>query len=304
MSHAVCYRCLTPISATEKYHGLHAHCFIEWFQIPSLLDFREIARKQSGSAGKSAQSSSFTIIASSFFQGTYKKYAATLHNKHYILKVEEPDHPELPATEYLCNQIARLLGFNIPDFFFIRFENELNTFVVKNFMQDIDQGNLIHIYHYIQNRGDFSCQNLLEIIKEKTGRLKYMVDFIKICLFDALIGNHDRHGRNLGMIETHKGFMLAPMYDNPGYLAIEHPSLLAIHHEPRGTIATSNTDGPTMKDYVSEFRRLGYETVVADFQKSIKLDEIDLCIENSFIEEKRKIAFKKLIARRYDEMSL
>jgi serine/threonine protein kinase HipA of HipAB toxin-antitoxin module len=53
-----------------------------------------------------------------------------------------------------------------------------------------------------------------------------------MCLFDALVGNHDRHGRNIALIETRKGHILSPFYDNPSYIGIEDHNLLLAEHNP------------------------------------------------------------------------
>lgn len=73
----------------------------------------------------------------------------------------QPELPELPAMEYLCNQLARFIGLPIPDHYFIRFQDELDTFVSANFMQDHVGSNLVHIYRFLENPRQFSCEGLL-----------------------------------------------------------------------------------------------------------------------------------------------
>jgi len=67
--------------------------------------------------------------------------------------------------------------------------------------------------------------------------------FIKTLLFDALIGNNDRHGRNLGFIVTSKGSTLSPIYDNVSYLSLESGGMLQAQHNPTGRINTKITYG-------------------------------------------------------------
>jgi len=111
-------------------------------------------------------------------------------------------------------------------------------------------------------------------IETQTKQYNEVINFIKICIFDALIGNHDRHGRNLAFIETAHKVSLSPMYDNPSYLGIEESSLLGEMHEPYGKIIANNNT-PTMRDYILEFKKLGFT------------EELE--------------ALKKLINRRYQE---
>ena len=233
---ATCYYCCQNFSPSERIrvHGLHLKCFKKWFNLPHQMNFMDLAlRTQDKESHDPLHLSPFHTINMSSFQGKFKKYSATLNKNDYILKVEQPEYPELPATEYLCNEIASALKMKVPEYYLIQFENTLATFVVKNFMQAFPGGDLVHIYRYLKNPKDFNCQILIRIIQEKTGKREDIIHFIQMCLFDSLIGNHDRHGRNLGLIQTNRGLSLAPIYDNPSYLAIEEDFLLDANHEPR-----------------------------------------------------------------------
>lgn len=239
----------------------------------------------------------------SFFHGKFKKYSAVLNEKNYILKVQEKDFPELPATEYLCNQIARYLGLYVPDFYLIRFQETIDTFVCENFMQNRSFSNLIHIYHFLEPRPEnFNCENLFHTIASKTQRLEEIERFIELTLFDALIGNHDRHGRNIALVQSPEGFQLSPFYDNPSYLGIESDFLLNAQHEPRGQIYTASSKEPKIIDYVKEWERLGQTATVNKFRTKIDIEHVMNIIETSFISKKRKESFKRLIHRRYSEL--
>jgi len=295
----ICFKCLKTIENQEPVHGLHRNCFFSWFQLDStrVTEFSNVALRSE----KLDSSLLANPINTTLFQGTFKKYSANLNKRSYILKVQDRDYPELPRTEYLSNQIAQRLGLIIPNFYLIHFLNELDTFVTHNFMDNYTPGNLIHIYHFIKDEQSFSCQTILKIIEEKIGRIEGIKQFVFLCLFDALIGNHDRHGRNIAFIETKKGFELAPFYDNPSYIGIEDQSLLLAQHNPRGKIATSLTNEPTMQDYIFEFHKMGFEEWLKEFRKKIDNISLNQMIENSFLSEKRKIAFSSLVDRRVKE---
>lgn len=298
----ICHKCLQQIKKnTLAQHGLHADCFYHWFELSDPTDFINLIAKKATSL-PNYDDSVLSNIKSSFFHGRFKKYAATLDEKKYILKVEEKDYPELPATEYLCNQIAYYLKLPIPPFYYLKLHNQFNTFVTRNFITENKPSNLIHIYHYFTKDQDFNCENLINILQDKTQRFRDIRLFIELCLFDALIGNHDRHGRNLALIQTVKGFHLAPFYDNPSYLGIEDEKLLPAQHDPRGKIATAFTDEPKMEDYVVEFNRLGYQDIVANFYKKVDLNKLLSIIQQSFVSMARKEAITRLITRRYEEL--
>ncbi|MGD0664712.1 MAG: HipA domain-containing protein [Rhabdochlamydiaceae bacterium] len=294
----LCYKCSKPIAENEKtFSGLHEACFIEWFNLRELVDFSDVISKSSSSNDLVPENHN------SFFHGKFKKYSAVLNERNYILKVQEQAFPELPATEYLCNQLARHLGLKVPDFFLIRFQGTIETFVCENFMQNHTSSNLIHIYHFLEPSPDnFNCEVLLSTIANKTQRIEEIERFIELTLFDALIGNHDRHGRNLALIESTNGFQLSPFYDNPSYLGIETELLLSAHHEPRGQIYTAQSKEPKIRDYVKEWERLGQIATVNKFRERIDINSLMKIIDASYISFNRKLSIKRLIERRYLEL--
>ena len=296
-----CYKCNKNIQDKEKIqYGVHEKCYLEWFNLKNMHEFTKLFAHEGSDADSRVQHSS--KYNSSFFQGKFKKYSAALNEIEYILKVEENDYPELPAVEYLCNQIASFLEINIPDFYYINFHNK-KTFVNRNFINKNKRMTLHHFYHFFKESDQFDCKTIIEIIKQETGKIIDTDRFIEICLFDALIGNHDRHGRNLALIEHDGKKRLSPFYDNPTYLGIELQELLKAHHDPRGKIATSYTDEPTMKDYVKEFNDLNYQHVIVKFNKKVKKERIFQFIKDSFVSEERKEAIKKLVTRRIMELN-
>ncbi len=293
-----CYKCTQPIHPEDvSVEGLHESCFCTWFQVDAAGHFQDIVARPSDTT-----SNDWSRITSSFFHGKFRKYSACLGQKNYLLKVQQEEFPELPAMEYLCNQIARALDLWVPNHFFIRFQNELDTFVCENFMHNYPGCNLVHIYRFLEKPDQFSCEGLLRVLEREVKRSDEIRRLVEVCLFDALIGNHDRHGRNLGLIQSGSDAQLAPFYDNPSYIAVEHSLLLGAFHEPRGAIATKETREPTMRDYVKEWTRLGFGQAIKEFQQRIHLEEIYGLIKNSFVSPKRQQAFINLIKRRYEEI--
>ena len=219
----------------------------------------------------------------------------------YILKVREPEAPELPDVEYLCNQIAETLGIPVAKFYFIEFSGE-RAFVTRNFVEKKSNANLSHIYHYQQDKLQRDCETLLNIIAEETKRFADIETFISVCLFDSLIGNHDRHGRNLGLLVMPKGTVLSPIYDNPSALGLENGEWLNADFSPKGRIPTKESHEPTSRDYVVEFQRLGYAEQVQAFVKGMNLARINMLVDRSFCSDLMKTAVKKLIQKRAGEM--
>lgn len=295
----ICYYCSKEIKEPDLC-GLHEKCFQTWFKLEKAEQFYDLDPK---TAEKSAAASPEFKKKDTFFHGQYLKYSAKLGTTDYILKIQEKEYPDLPASEYLCNQIAKVLNIKVPEFFLIEFL-EKKTFVTRNFMQD-HVGALHHIYKFLPpGEENHNFQKISEIILQQTQRLADVATFAEICLFDALIGNNDRHGRNIGIIETTKGKMLAPMYDNPSYLAIVEAGLLGANFNVSCSVWTEASKEPKIKDYIVELNNQGHSRVVENFKSKVlsKNSEITSLISNSFIEQGRKKAFLKFIEKRIEEL--
>lgn len=298
MNEQTCLKCHELLQKVDKY-GLHPICFQEWFKTEISEEFKGIVRRDIENLA--AENKDYYKWNSSFFQGKFKKYSAQLAGQEYLLKIQQDIAPELPNVEYLCNQIAKVLGLFVPDFYLIDYYQE-RTFVTKNFIQQQKTpSRLEHVYHYIRKEQEYNCENLISIIGEKTQNFDDVELFIKVCLFDALIGNHDRHGRNLGFVITPKSIYLSPIYDNTSALGLESGSILAAEFDPKGKIYTKDSNEPTAKNYANEFIRLGHEELVETFIASINLDKLTKLISESFCTSLMKQALIKLLTRRYEE---
>ncbi len=299
-----CLKCQTPLAKSDDFAtmGLHAACFAEWFKLKTPEPFSGFRRRQADSQDLLLNGPDTASWNTSFFHGRFKKYSATLAGESYIFKVKEDMAPELPDNEYLCNQIAHNVGLPVPDFYLVKFGGE-RAFVTKNFVRRIGgAANLVHLCHHRPVTAPYDCETLLGIILKETGRHADAEIFVKTCLFDALVGNHDRHGRNLGLLVTSKGTSLAPIYDNTSALGLEHGEFLKADWNPSGKIATKATMEPTGKDYVLEFIRLGYRDQVAAFVRHLHLAKLLAIVDRSFCSDFMKDAMKSLITKRAKEI--
>jgi hypothetical protein len=295
-----CLKCNKKIDNFDIKYGLHTACFTQWFYADPLDDFLDVQRKNATSSP--IQGPSRAPWNSSFFHGKFLKYAANLAGKSYIIKLQETFAPELPFVEYLSNQIAQILDIETPPFYCILFYGT-PAFLSQNLFEKTDRiKTLTHIYHYVPSGKEYDCETLIKIILKETNQGLEVEKFIDICLFDALIGNHDRHGRNLGLLIEANGATLCPAYDNTSALGLEQGNMLKAAFSPRGKIATQHTLEPTAKDYVDEFVRLNYLHSVKNFIHRVDLSKIETFIQHSHCSELMKSAFFKLIESRYEEM--
>jgi len=294
----ICLRCAQEITKpSQSKYGLHEACFTAWFCLSEPADFISLQQRSSVSADNAKLSPENT----SFFHGKFKKYSAELNGESYILKMRQDGALELPEVEYLCNQIGKSLDIPVAEFYLIDFNGD-KTFVTKNFIKaGSSPTDLQHIYHFREDT-KHNCEHLIEVIKDRTQKPHHVAIFVKTILFDALIGNHDRHGRNLAFIRTSSGISVSPIYDNVSYLMLESGKMLKADFNPTGRISTSQTNEPSMKDYVREFIRLGYHDEVDEFQKKINTKLISQLINNSFCSPAMKEAITALIFKRIKEL--
>lgn len=295
-----CLYCQTPLDSEIPKHGHHNKCFQKIFGLKDeQSDFLDIMLKQIEEASINKAESR---IASSFFHGAFKKYSSRIENKRFILKVQEKKCPELPIVEYISNVMARDLGLDVPDFYYILLNNQLPTFVTRNILDFHEKSNLVHIWHYLkidqqQDMKELNIENLIQILLKETKRPVDIKKFIEICLFDMFIGNHDRHGRNMALIEKQGRKMLSPFYDNPSYIGIVDNSMLGMQINACGKIFTKNNEEPLIQNYVEEFRDLGFHEIVDNFVEKLKNYQIDNAFHGVKLSLKRKKAFKEMIER-------
>jgi hypothetical protein len=279
------------------HYGLHTECFKQWFEVPRIAEFTGLQRRNSTTEEPLEE---YSKQNTSFFHGKFKKYSANLLESAYILKMRQTEAPELPEVEYLCNQIGKQLGVPVADFYFIDLNGD-KTFVTKNFIKHDNPIDLQHIYHFRPDE-QHSCEGIIRAIIEKTQRPRDVRIFIRTLLFDALIGNHDRHGRNLAFITTSSGSQLSPIYDNVSYLGLESGKMLAANFNPTGKISTKVTYEPSMSDYVRELKRLGCGEDIAEFYHQVKLVQINQLIDSSECSVLMQQAIKKLVHQRFEEL--
>lgn len=296
-----CLKCRQKIIVGKPKYGLHPQCFTRWFKVDPQKEFKGITQRSSYSKDLEMDAI-YSANNTSFFHGKFKKYSADLASDTYIFKMRmKEEAPELPEVEYLCNQIGRFVGLPVPEFFYIDFHSE-KVFVTKVFIKKGSAAtNLEHIYKY-RSDDKHNCETLVKLIRTVTRR-PYDVDvFSKMILFDAFIGNHDRHGRNMAFIVTSTKISLAPIYDNVSYLSLVYGDMLKADYNPTGRIATAVTKEPSMIHYVRELKRLGQEELVKEFLGRIKIQKIAGLVDSSFCSKDMKGALKRLLQKRYQEL--
>lgn len=305
-----CLRCNKELEAKDAHYGQHLACFEKIFRVTGKIEFSSLIRKSSTSDVNNIDADNQTSPhLTSYFGGNYRKYEAILGDTKYILKLSKSEYPELAPVEYVCNKIAYHCGLVIPvPFTLIDYgKNEL-AFVSKNFMDKQSvHSTMNHLYHYkpLHDQEHYTVEDIVKTIYRETGSTIDTNMFFRMLLFDALIGNHDRHGRNLALITTAKSQHLTPIYDNPSCLGLESGSMLRATFSPRGKIWTKNSHEPEMTQYLEEMDRIGVIDQAREFHNETSIEKIVEYIDESLsLSIEMRSALKKLISKRYEDLEV
>lgn len=305
-----CLRCNKELKTSKAHYGQHLACFEKIFRVTGRVEFSSLIRKSSTSDVKDDDKNFRTSPhLTSYFGGNYRKYEGMIGDAKYILKLSKPEYPELAPVEYVCNKIAYHCKIVVPvPFTLIDYgENEL-AFVSKNFMDKQPvHATLNHLYHYkpLQDEHHYTVEDIAKTIHRETENATDTDMFFRMLLFDALIGNHDRHGRNLALIVTSKGKRLTPIYDNPSSLGLESGPMLRATFSPRGKIWTKDSHEPEMTEYLKEMGRIGVINLAKQFYDEISINKIIEYVDESFfLSLEMRNALKRLISKRYKDMEV
>ena len=120
------------------------------------------------------------------------------------------------CSEKMCYEIAKVLGYPCARIELAKDEN--GTLGVLNYLF-IEIGNIEHMdassYLNIHSNQRSIFYTISNIKKTLDGiDKKLFEDFIKIVIFDALVGEQDRHEENWGITRIGNKYKLSPLYDN------------------------------------------------------------------------------------------
>ncbi|MEJ9280882.1 HipA domain-containing protein [Ureibacillus thermosphaericus] len=156
--------------------------------------------------------------------GTREKYWVIEPNtsQEYMFKIPTENTGEAWA-EKVSSEIGKLLGLSIMEVHLAVRQN-IHGVLAKKFTTGTEElyegGDLITTVVEDFNRyklDNYSFENISKALAE----LQLDKDFIVIPIFDALIGNQDRHCDNWGIIATRTDYRLAPIYDNGASLGFQ-----------------------------------------------------------------------------------
>jgi hypothetical protein len=122
-------------------------------------------------------------------------------------------------SEIIASEIGKYFGFNILEYdFAIRGDR---AGCISENMIDKEKEELVEGYSILmaydptydpEDKNSYSKYTFSFVCKalEHYNLIKYLKDFVKILIFDSIIGNSDRHQSNWGFIKTTERFKLSP----------------------------------------------------------------------------------------------
>lgn len=160
----------------------------------------------------------FTFVQDErIFRGTRKKiFALDNKNNMAMFKYEKENYNWSEAcSEKMAYEIAKILNYKCAKIE-LAYDDEKNLGVLNYYFTKDNSLHNDFVAYLNNNQKDRNCFYTIKNIKYILDNLdkKLFKDFIKIMVFDALIGEQDRHEENWGITETNGKYSISPLYDN------------------------------------------------------------------------------------------
>ena len=148
--------------------------------------------------------------------------SATTH----IIKPINAGFTDIPRNEAFCMELAQRSGFPVPDskimkisghelFVVDRYDRQkINKEIIRIHQEDFCQAMGYPAERKYQETGGpgfIECRKLIDEYLSNQGVTNRLL-FIRMMIFNYIIGNHDAHGKNFSILHN-KDFKLAPFYD-------------------------------------------------------------------------------------------
>lgn len=224
----------------------------------------------------------------------------------YILKPQNEFYSELPENEDLSMRLAKIVGIEVPLHGLIYCQDGSLTYFIKRFDR-IAKKQKLNVEDFAQLSGEtrdtkynFSMERLIPIIEKfcTFPSLEKKKLFVRT-LFNYLIGNEDMHLKNFSLIRHHDKIELAPAYDflnsTIALKGVIEEIALPLNEKKNNLRKTD------LIDYYGN-NRLGLnQTVITEVldQFSKAWDAWNLLIKKSFLSEKAKTDYLRILDKRY-----
>ncbi len=307
-----CLYCYKPI---EPGHDFHRMCSNEFFgkQIPptvayTLNQMDELARyvvERSVAVPGVQAKLSMSLIKDAVTNSGSRLTVMNALDGQYIFKPPSERFQEMPENEHLSMRMAEAFGIRVVPSSLIRLASGERAYISRR-IDRTASGGKIHILDMLQITEAFdkyksSMEKVGKALKLYSSRTQLdLIFFLELALFSFLTGNNDMHLKNFSMIESPSGWVFAPAYDllNVSILNPDDPEELALtlagkkkklrraHFEQLGAVLNL-----TSKQIEGAFRRM-----------SVNKPTAISWIDNSLLSAPAKLAYKKVVEDRYQQL--
>lgn len=150
-------------------------------------------------------------------KGTRAKRVVTdINGEKAFFKYKHPEYitSEL-CSEKMSYEIAKVLDYNCAKIEFA--QDEDGQFGILNywFTDEVDNHtDAVSYFNTSENKRNefYTISNIKRVLDEIDYNLFH--SFIKIMVFDALVGEQDRHEENWGVLKQNNKYEISPLYDN------------------------------------------------------------------------------------------
>ena len=309
-----CLYCYKPV---ENGTDFHKKCSIEFFnEFPAPV--LEYSLHQMDELAKQVVERSVTVpgvqakLSMSLVKRTKERSDKRLTvvgalGGQYILKPPSDKFPEMPENEHLTMRIAEAFGIRVVPSSLIRLASGELSYLTKR-IDRTEDGRKIHMVDMFQiteayDKYKSSVEKVGKAIdRYSDNTLLDKIFYFELVLFSFLTGNNDMHLKNFSMIESPSGWVLSPAYDllNVSIIIPDDTEELALSlagkkkkFERKHFEAFAKNLGLTNKQIQGVFKRfLRYKPKAMEW------------IDNSFLSDKMKTAYKQTLEKRYEQMDM
>jgi len=310
-------RCLYCYKPIEGENDFHEKCSMAFFGTPtppeieySLDQMDELAKnvveRSVAVPGVQAKLSMSLVKKNKNNSDTRLTVVGALGG-HYIFKPPSDKFYEMPENEHVTMRIAESFGIKVvPSSLFRLLSGEL-SYITKR-VDRTQSGSKIHMIDMFQITEAFDkYRSSMEKVGKALGSYSSntLLDktfYFDLAIFSFLTGNNDMHLKNFSMIEGPSGWVLSPAYDLLNVSIIfpddlEELALTLVGKKKKlkreDFEQLGNSLGLTPKQIKGSFNRMMKN-------KSKAIDWID----QSFLSENMKLAYKDLIEKKYNQLGL
>ena len=217
---------LSDINSLEQYEPLSVERFNELTSPASQERSLVIAERRFSLTGAQQKIGLFKHAEQTVDTNAGWQLPNTFAPSNFILKPSSLVHPDLPVNEYMCMRLADACEIDVPDAWIINPESPV--FITRRFdridearvtfrLQQEDLCQLLdkgRHQRYESSSGP-SVNDVVEAISwYSSNAYGDKLQFIRLFIFNFLIGNTDAHGKNFSFTRQRNGaIILSPAYD-------------------------------------------------------------------------------------------